>query len=425
MRSGFAGVALSVAALSAGGARAADLPSQSAPPVSAPAPAPVSNWGGLYAGSFVGGALGSFSTRQSASASGAAWGATIGALAGYDWQNGVLVYGLEGDIGSNYLTRKFAGAPGLVADEVESVYAIHARVRLGYDAGEFMPFVAGGAAYDRSAQFQQAPLDFDGQTALRAGWTLGAGVDAKVVLPIIGRSVVRAEYLYESLPATSYNLNGPTLRTDAAIQYARVALISTNGEESHSSPEVSAAAWGGSYFGAIGGGDLQQIMTQGLGASPAFRAAGPIGGAYSGQNWMFGNAMLGVDGAAMLANVVGRGPQPGAVSTNYQNFLESDLRGRVGYAFGRFLPFVASGLDFGASQQVDNANGNTRTNQPVLAGTLGAGLDYMASERIAIRAEYLYSRSLASESTHLDSDICCSQTRTGNGVRVGAAYFFH
>ncbi len=421
MRSGIAGLALSVVVFLAGGARAADLPSQSASPASAPP----SNWGGLYAGSFVGGALGSFSTRESASASGTAWGGATGALAGYNWQDGVLVYGLEGDVGSNYLTRKFSGAPGLVANEAESIYAIHARIRLGYDAGGFMPFVAGGAAYDRGAQFQQAPADFDGQTAVRAGWTLGAGVDAKVVLPIVGRSVVRAEYLYESLPTTSYNLNGPTLRTDAAIQYARVALISTNGEASHASPEVTPAAWGGNYVGAIGGAAAQQIMTQGLGVAPTFRAAGPIGGAYSGQNWMFGNTMLGVDGAAMLANVVGHGPQPGAASTNYQNFLESDLRGRAGYAFGRFLPFVASGLDFGASQQVDNANGNTRTNQPVLAGTLGAGLDYMASERIAIRAEYLYSRSLASESTHLDGDSCCSQTRTSNGVRVGAAYFFH
>jgi outer membrane immunogenic protein len=405
----------------AGAARAADLPPQPGPSASAP----TSNWGGLYAGSFVGGALGSFSTRQSASAAGTAWGGATGALAGYNWQDGVLVYGLEGDIGSNYLTRKFDGAAGLPANEAESIYAIHARIRLGYDAGGFMPFVAGGAAYDRGAQFQLAPLDFDGQTATRVGWTLGAGVDAKVVLPIIGRSVVRAEYLYEAQPTTSYNLNGPTLRTDAAIQYARVALISTNGEAAHDSPEVSPAAWAGNYVGAIGGAASQQIMTQGLGVSPAFRAAGPIGGAYSGQNWMFGNAMLGVDGAAMLANVVGHGAQPDAASTNYQNFLESDLRGRAGYAFGRFLPFVASGLDFGASQQVDNANGNTRTNQPVLAGTLGAGIDYMASERIAIRAEYLYSRSLASESTHLDSDSCCSQTRTSNGVRIGAAYFFH
>ena len=33
-------------------------------------------------------------------------------------------------------------------------------------------------------------------------------------------------------------------------------------------------------------------------------------------------------------------------------------------------------------------------NLPALAGTVGAGLDYMATDRIAIRAEYLYSHSL-------------------------------
>lgn len=54
-----------------------------------------------------------------------------------------------------------------------------------------------------------------------------------------------------------------------------------------------------------------------------------------------------------------------------------------------------------------------------------AGTDYMATERIAIRAEHLYSRSLATESTHLDNDLCCNQTRTSNSLRVGAAYFFH
>jgi len=402
---------------------AADFPSESKSPASLPAP--VSDWAGLYAGSFVGGALGSFATRQSASARGTALGATTGALAGYSWQNGALVYGLEGDIGSNYLTQKFAGAPGLVANEAESIYAMHARFRLGYDAGGFMPFVAGGPAYDRSAQLQQAPLDFDGQTRMRAGWTLGAGVDAKVVLPFIGRSVVRAEYLYEGLPTTSYNLNGPVLRTDTAIHYARVALISTTSEAWHGSPDVGPAAWDGNYVGGVGGGAGQVISTQGLGVAKAFSATGPIGGVYSGQNWMFGNAMLGVDGAAMLGNVVGHGAQPGAASTSYQDFLESDLRGRAGYAVGRFLPFVAGGLDFGASQQVDNATGNVKANQPVLAGTLGAGLDYMATERIAIRAEYLYSHSLASETTRLDGDNCCGQTRTSNSVRVGAAYFFH
>lgn len=423
MRISLGTLALWVMVFSAVGAFAADLPSKSASPVLSPAP--VSDWAGLYAGSFVGGALGSFSTRESASAHGTALGATTGALVGYGWRNGVLVYGLEGDIGSNYLARKFAAAPGLVANEVESISSMHARARLGYDMGDFMPFVAGGLAYDRSGQLRQAPLDFDGQTRDRAGWTLGAGLDAKMVLPFIGQSVLRAEYLYEGLPTTFYDLNGPALRTGMAIHYARVGLISTMSEAWHGSPEVGPADWGGSYVGAIGGGASQGISTQGLGVAKTFSATGPIGGVLSGQNWMFGNAMLGVDGAAMLANVVGHGAQPGAASTNYQDFIESDLRGRAGYAVGRFLPFVAGGLDFGASQQVDNATGNAKLNQPVLAGTLGAGVDYMATERIAIRAEYLYSHSLASESTRLDSDGCCGQTRISNSLRIGAAYLLH
>ncbi len=272
--------ALLVAAFSPVGAFAADLPSPSAPPVLSPPL--VSDWSGLYAGSFAVGALGSFatSTPEGASARGAAWGATTGALAGYDWQSGVLVYGLEGDIGSNFLVRKFAAAPGLVANDAESIYSMHARVRVGYDMGVFMPFVAGGLAYDRTDQSRGAPLDFDGQTRESAGWTLGGGVDAKVVLPLLGRSVLRAEYLCEGLPATSYDLNGLVLRTDATTHYARVALISTMNEEWRGPPEVGPAHWDGSYFGVVGGDVGQGIATRGLGVAKSFSAGGPIGGVY-------------------------------------------------------------------------------------------------------------------------------------------------
>jgi outer membrane immunogenic protein len=180
----FAAVSFPAAAL------AADLPSKAAPPIFAPAPA--ANWAGFYAGSFVGGSFEHFATRQITSASGAAFGATTGVLVGYNWQTGALVYGLEGDIGSNYGAKKFSAKPGLVANQIDSIYAIHARARLGYDMGAFMPFVAGGLAYNRAEQYRQSPLDYDGQTHNLAGWTIGAGVDAKVNLPILGLSVLRA-----------------------------------------------------------------------------------------------------------------------------------------------------------------------------------------------------------------------------------------
>ena len=95
-------LALFVMALSPIGALAADL---AAPPLLSPAP--VAEWAGLYAGTYFGGGIGSFSDRKNAAASGSALGAATGTLVGYNWQNGAIVYGLEGDIGANYLNRKF------------------------------------------------------------------------------------------------------------------------------------------------------------------------------------------------------------------------------------------------------------------------------------------------------------------------------
>jgi outer membrane immunogenic protein len=412
-----------VAAFMSSGAIAADLPSKAAPPVFSPAP--VSSWAGLYAGSFLGGALGSVSTRQGASASGTAWGGAVGTLVGYNWQSGALVYGLEGDIGSNYLTRHFDPQPGLVANQFNSLYSLHARARLGYDMGRFMPFIAGGLAYDRADQYRQPPLDFDGQSRSLPGWTIGAGVDAKVTLPLVGPAVLRAEYLYEAMPTTTYSLNGPALRTDAATHYVRFALISTIGDAWRAAPEVTPADWAGSYFGIIGGAADQRVSTKGMGVTNAFSADGAIGGIYSGYNWMVGNTMLGFEGATMLANVTGHGAQPGTPSTAYRDFLESDFRGRAGYAIGRFLPFVAAGLAVASSEQTDNMMGADKGAVPAVSGTIGVGVDYMASDRIALRAEYLYSHSLVDESTHLDNDSCCNQSRSSNSVRLGVAYFFH
>jgi hypothetical protein len=119
--------------------------------------------------------VGSFSDRKNAAASGTALGAATGTLVGYNWQNGAIVYGLEGDIGANYLNRKFDATPGLPAREAESIYSADARARAGYEMGRFLPFVAVGLTFVRNDQFQRAPFDFDGQTTRAANsFRLGA-----------------------------------------------------------------------------------------------------------------------------------------------------------------------------------------------------------------------------------------------------------
>ena len=418
-------LALGALALVGGGALAADLPPP-VKPATAPAPLPLANWSGPYVGGFVGGGLGAFSTRQGATSTNASgFGGVSGALAGYNWQSGPWVYGIEGDIGSSAAKAKFSARPGFPANEAESVYALHARGRLGYDFGALTPFVAGGLAYGRLDQSQQKPLDFLGQARERAGWTIGAGVDAKVQLPVLGPSVLRAEYLYDGAPSSNFNLGGPVFSTRLSTHIARLALISHIGDGWREPAVADAADWSGAYFGLIGGGRSQTISTRGAGGSTSFTARGGEGGVYAGRNWMFANAMLGIEGATMLANISGSGAQPGVATTSARDYFSGDVRARAGYSFGRLMPFAAAGIALDNAEEFAPALGRSQGNVSFVSGTVGAGVDYMASDRIALRAEYLYSHTLSASAVHLASETCCNQSRGGNALRFGVAYFFH
>jgi len=415
---------LFVAVVSPGAALAADLPTNKTPPA-APMLASPPNWSGFYAGAFVGGLGGDFSTSEALKASGTGFGFNTGTLFGYSLESGRFVYGLEGDIATNSLNHKFAARPGLVGNEIESDYELHGRVRLGYDMGEYLPFIAGGAALDHIYQYQNNPVDFDGAARNQLGWTIGAGVDAKVNLPLLGPSIVRAEYLYEGMPSATYNLGAAPLRTSLGINEGRIALITPVGVGWTPSPDFGRADWSGAYFGVLGGGAHESVTTKGLGVSAGLDASGGFGGVYTGHNWMFGNTMLGIEGSTVLSGVEGDGAQPGALTTHYDNYFDSDFRGRVGYAFGRFLPFLDAGVQWSESAETDKANGNYRGALSQVSGTFGGGVDYMATDRIALRAEYLHGESLGTVQTHLDSESCCSQSHSSDAFRLGLAYFFH
>ena len=119
---------------------------------------------------------------------------------------------------------------------------------------------------------------------------------------------------------------------------------------------------------------------------------------------MFGNAMAGFDGALTLGDVEGNGAQPGAPATHYRDYFDADLRARAGYAFGRFLPYVAAGVAWNDSEQTDTTNGNFRDALSDFSGIVGVGLEYMASDRITIRAEYVHADTFTNVNTHLDSE---------------------
>jgi outer membrane immunogenic protein len=189
-RSLFAGC-LAVAALSAvPGAQAADL--SVAPLYKAPPP-PVSlayNWSGFYLGLNGGGGWGD-SHWEGIGNTGLS-GGEFGGTAGYNWQLGQAVLGLEGDLDWARLTGTLTCPGG--ACSTSSTWLSTVRGRVGYSFDRFLPYVTGGVA---TGDIRAAVPGLPGSSSTNTGWTVGGGVE--VALP--GNWSAKAEYLHVDLGA--------------------------------------------------------------------------------------------------------------------------------------------------------------------------------------------------------------------------------
>lgn len=148
-------------------------------PVIAPAPAPMApmpvsmggDWGGFYAG----GSLGYATASEDDPTVFDDDGVTYGIHAGYDYDFGSFVLGGELELSG------FDVEDG--ANSIDSV--ARAKLRAGYDAGDFMPYVTIGAAQ----------LDIGGLDATDTGPVYGLGMDYRYTDSIrIGGEVLKHEF---------------------------------------------------------------------------------------------------------------------------------------------------------------------------------------------------------------------------------------
>lgn len=201
-------VGVSLFAVAAGGANAADLPVYTKAPKAIPY-----NWTGFYIGVEGGAGWGNaLQTDATGFTSGTYQpnGAFVGGTIGYNWQFSDWVFGLEGDaawadIGAtspgtdvNAVTHNPAmfGCGGLnqhCSAKLESIDTV--RGRLGYAFGYVMPYVTGGLAVG-SLHGDEGDVAANGAfgsgTTTVLGYTVGAGVEA-MILP---RWTVKLEGLY-------------------------------------------------------------------------------------------------------------------------------------------------------------------------------------------------------------------------------------
>lgn len=197
---------LSLLALSGGGL-AADLPAPQSAPVQTP-PA----WTGFYTGLNVGGGFGA--SRNTFSIAGfelpsfdtSPDGVIGGAQAGYNWQTGPLVLGLEANFEGSGLrggrttpcVPPFCGVLAASYTQQLSWFGT-LRPQIGYALGNWLLYATGGGALGQlDTNATAATGSFfaaDNRKATRDGWTLGGGVEVELAT----HWTAKVEYLYLDL----------------------------------------------------------------------------------------------------------------------------------------------------------------------------------------------------------------------------------
>jgi outer membrane immunogenic protein len=257
-----------MAALLMGSALAADL-AVKAPIYKAPPPPPVYSWTGFYVGLNAGVGWGNFDpttsmvfspvgafAASSVTAVNAAGPQSInptaftgGVQAGFNWQAGMFVLGVEGDIESFRLSGtatttavypQFAPAVFTITSSANTTWLATARGRLGVAVNNWLFFVSGGAAFTNlngafafndNCGFVPAcsgggpafnSIEAATLSGTKTGYTVGGGVEAA----LWGNWTAKAEYLYVNF--------GTVTMTGLIASPAVIAFGSNNNPFTHS-----------------------------------------------------------------------------------------------------------------------------------------------------------------------------------------------
>ncbi|HXX26325.1 MAG TPA: outer membrane protein [Pseudolabrys sp.] len=182
--------------------------------------------------------------------------------------------------------------------------------------------------------------------------------------------------------------------------------------------------WTGFYVGINGGGAFGHASVSNAFGSQGFDADGGLVGGTLGYNWQVGQWVLGIEGDIDWADI--RGSTSNGLcfggTCSVKNDWLATVRGRIGYAFDRFMPYITGGGAFGdVKTSVPAFGGQTNTQ----AGwTAGAGLEFAINGPWTAKVEYLYV-DLGKDTC--DTGSCGIATTTDfhtNIVRAGFNYRF-
>lgn len=150
-------------------------------------------------------------------------------------------------------------------------------------------------------------------------------------------------------------------------------------------PVVPVYNWTGFYVGLNGGGAFGSSKWD---STNSFNIDGGLIGGTIGYNYQAGQAVFGVEGDVDWADISGSTTTACVPGCKTSDSWLATIRGRLGYAAGRFMPFVTGGGAFGDIRAT--TPGLPTASKDNAGWTLGGGLEAAIAGPWTAKVEYLY-----------------------------------
>jgi outer membrane immunogenic protein len=143
--------------------------------------------------------------------------------------------------------------------------------------------------------------------------------------------------------------------------------------------------WTGFYLGLNGGYGFGRSNYSGPGGS--FDADGGLFGATVGYNWQTGPLVFGLEGDIDWSGMRGSGAC-GVFACSTRNDYLSTIRGRLGYAMDRWMPYITGGAAIGNVKTSIAGIGDTNNTKG--GWTVGGGIEASLMGPWTAKVEYLH-----------------------------------
>ncbi|RYE35240.1 MAG: porin family protein [Hyphomicrobiales bacterium] len=171
-----------------------------------------------------------------------------------------------------------------------------------------------------------------------------------------------------------------------------------------------AFSWTGFYVGGNAGYGWGNVNANGF--ANVGDLDGFVGGGQVGYNYQMGQFVLGLEADLQGADL-SSGNNLGLVNVKTEYF--GTVRGRVGVAFDRFMPYVTGGWAYGNVKTAIPALGFSSDRTHTGGFAVGGGLEYAVTNNIIAGVEYLYvdlgEKNIAGAGTKVGTDFSVVRAR--------------